>query len=31
MRKADLFYKQSGLYGNLSSLGKKNQHVLLYS
>lgn len=25
MRKADLFYKQSGLYGNLSSLGKKKK------
>lgn len=24
MRKADLFYKQSGLYGNMSSLEKKN-------
>lgn len=24
MRKADLFYKQSGLYGNLSSPEKKN-------
>lgn len=24
MRKADPFYKQSGLYGNLSSLKKKN-------
>lgn len=27
MRKADLFYKQSGLYGNMTSLGEKKKNT----